>query len=89
MKDAYDKIKILSEVIKNNWPQFLLVGTLLSSAGFNVNQYFGVQEKETEIEETRKQIARIADHYAAPKTVKIKTICNCNKLWERHMREDH
>ena len=89
MKDAWDKLKIVSEVFKNNWPQFLLIGTLLSSAGFNLNQYFGIQEKEVEIQNTQKQITKIAEHYAAPKTVKVKTICNCGKLWRRHMKEDH
>ena len=66
-KDFYDKLKISSEVLKNNWPLVLMFITAVSSGMGNIGQYFTMQEAE---EENVNQIAAIVEHLTAtPKIV--------------------
>lgn len=71
-KDFYDKLKIWSEVLKNNWPMIVLAFTALGSLGTNLNQYFGIQDKEVEIQQAHKQIENIANYYAKKPTKPVK-----------------
>jgi hypothetical protein len=89
MATAIDWFKAISLFIKDNKWLVLLALSGAGSFATNIGQYFGVQETETELVETQKQITKIAEYYAAPHTVKVTKICNCDKLWKRHKIEDH
>lgn len=93
MKDAYDKLKILSEVLKNNWPMIILACTALSSMMTNASQYMTNSDHEIEKKASQEQIAAIANHYAATTTPKIvvqKSPCgDCSILLNDHIRRLH
>ncbi len=87
-KDRYDKLKIFSEVLRNNWPLLVLAFTALSSLATNASQY---TNNEAEQMALHKQIQNIAAHYAS--TPKEKTIIrkcgNCSKSMRDHLEEFH
>jgi hypothetical protein len=103
-KDIWDKFKIISDILKNNWPMIVLAFTTLGSAYGNMSQYF---EKDEIVEAKNKQIKAIAEYYNPPKPVKVtltqqpdgtwKTeikkidtkLTNFEKKYDRNMREFH
>lgn len=91
MKDSYDKLKILSEVIKNNWPLVLICFTGLSSLATNAAQMVTNQDLEIEQKASQEQIATIANHYTTtPKIAVQKPNCgNCSILLNSHIKELH
>lgn len=65
-KDIYDKLKIISDILKNNWPLVLMGITAITSASGNIMQYF---ENDEILEQKDEQIAAIANYYN-PEVVK-------------------
>jgi len=92
-KDSYDKLKIVSEVLKNNWPILVIAFTALSSMATNASQYMTNTDHEAEQQASQEQIAMIANHYAVTTTPKIvvqKSSCgNCGLFIKRHEGEFH
>lgn len=89
MKDAYDKLKIWSEVLRNNWPIVLLLCGALGSVATNVGQLFGYQEIEEELVQTQNQVTEVAKHFTKTKVI-IKDNCsNCESLYFKHKEDDH
>lgn len=72
-KDIYDKLKIIPELVKTYWAIIVMFGGL-STGGW---QWWDKQDYKAENIASQKQIAEIARHYAALKTVTVKS--NCNK----------
>ena len=70
-KDFYDKIKILSEILKNNWPVLVLLFTALSSMSTNAVQYFAKAEVEQDLINSQDQVTAVANHLTAKATPKI------------------
>ena len=90
MKDAWDKFKISSDALKANWPMILICLTALSSGATNLGQYFTNQDLEIEQIASHEQIANIAKHYAAPKTITVKSTCSsCGSYLNAHISEYH
>lgn len=88
-KDFYDKIKIWSEVLKNNWPMLILAFSALSSLSTNAAQYFAKVEVERDLANSQDQVAAVANHLtaikipkAAPKIV-IPSCGDCIKRIEK------
>lgn len=78
-KDFYDKLKILSEVLKNNWPLVLMGLTAISSLSANAAQFFGIQEKEQELKDTQQQVAAVANYVTKTVIVKKDGCYECKK----------
>lgn len=74
-KDFWDKFKITSEALKNNWPMLLLGATAISSGLTNLNQYFVGQEDDFMKSAMKDQITVLAETYVKPKTITIKQSC--------------
>lgn len=90
MKDRYDKIKILSEVLKNNWPLVLICFGGLSSLATNATQFATNSDHEAEAKAAQEQIATIANHYAATTPKIVKSSCgDCSILLNSHIKELH
>lgn len=88
MKDAYDKLKIWSEVLKNNWPQILLIGTLLSSGMGNIGQYFAIQDKEQEKNKAVREVATAFQTVMIEEKPIEKTNCgNCESTLKNHIKQ--
>jgi len=86
----YDWIKLGSDVIKNNWPQLILLCGMLGSFGTNASQYFTNVDHEAEQKAKDEQIAAIANHYAATTPKTVKSSCgNCSILLNSHIKELH
>lgn len=64
-KDIYDKLKILSDIVKDNKWLFLI---LISSIGGNIGQaIYGnmkIEEKAQEIKAVKKQVTNVAESYS-------------------------
>ena len=69
MKDAWDKLKITSDVLKNNWPLVLMAITALSSLSTNAAQYFSGVEKEAEVLAAQQQVTEVANHLTQTKII--------------------
>ena len=87
MKDKWDKLKIMSDVIKNNWPLIIIGLTALSSLSTNAIQYFTKAGVEQELVATQNQVTAVASHFTATTTPKIvvrESPCgNCIKRIEK------
>jgi len=66
MKDGWDKFKITSEALKNNWPVILLACTALSSGLTNMNQFFIGQEDDLMKDAMKDTITVLAETYVEP-----------------------
>jgi len=85
MATYFDWVKL---VVDNK----LLLALLLAgigSLGTNIGQLFESYEQEAEIKATHKQIAEIANHYAAPKTVTVKSNCDKCMYEVRKLRKEY
>ena len=86
-KDKWDKLKITSEMLKNNWPVIVLAFTALSSGVTNAMQYYTNTDLVAEDKAKSEQIAQIANHYAQPVKIErkiYKTDCGvCQQLKSR------
>lgn len=98
MKDGWDKFKISSEALKNNWPILLMAATALSSGLGNISQHFDVQAKEAEKNQAihdvavgfHRVIAEIKPEDVKPKKVKkVDTGCNYCKAEINKLKEWH
>lgn len=90
MKDAYDKLKILSDILKNNWPMILMGLTALSSGLTNLNQYFIGEEDDLIKNAMAEQITILAKPYVKPKEITVKSTCNpCGSYLNNHIKEYH
>ncbi len=93
MKDAYDKIKILSEVLKNNWPILVLAFTALSSMATNAAQFMNNADLEAEKIKAVREVAigfQTAMIEIEPKKVVKKSTCGqCKNLIKSHEGEYH
>lgn len=87
-KDAYDKLKILSDVLKNNWPQLLLICSLLGSSVGNIGQYFTIQDKEQEKNEAVREVATAFQTVTMEDPKPIVSNCNnCEQLLRTHIKD--
>jgi len=84
-KEPYDWIKL---ALDNKWLVIMLF-TGFSSVVTNATQFISGQDKDIEIQATHKQIAEIANHYAAPKTVTVKSNCDKCMYEVRKLRKEY
>jgi len=84
-KDIYDKLRLIPELVKTYWMIAVMLGSL-STGGWH---WWDKQDYKDEQAAAQKQIAEIANHYAAPKTVTVKS--NCDKcMYEiKRLREEY
>ena len=79
-----------TKLVVSNKLLLAMLLTSIGSVGTNIGQLFGSYEKDVEIKATHEQIAEIANHYAAPKTVTVKSNCNkCMKAVKQLREEFH
>jgi len=92
-KDTYDKLKILSEVLKNNWPLILMCLTALGSGITNMNQYFVGQNYEAEKNKAIHDVTigfQNAMIEIEPKEIIVKSTCSpCGSYLNQHLKEYH
>jgi len=94
VKDKWDKLKIASEALRNNWPQLLLICTLASSGIGNASQYFTIQDKEQEKITAVREVATafqavIAEPEKAVEKVRNSGCGSCSILLNSHIKELH
>ena len=82
-KDIWDKFKIISDILKNNWPMIVLAFTTLGSAYGNVSQYF---EKDEIVEIKNKQIKAIAEYYNPVKPVTVTLTKQPDGSWKTEVK---
>ena len=93
MKDAWDKFKISSEALKNNWPMILVAMTAISSGIGNITQHLGWQE-DKELNTALVETVTMLSPKPKKTQVIIKQDCNeCggyfNKIIENHEERLH
>lgn len=72
MRDAFDWIKL----VLDRWAVIVPVCLFLASATGLSFSIADNADKQAEIKASQEQIAEIANHYAAPKTVTVESNCN-------------
>jgi len=77
-----------TKLIVSNKLLLAMLLTSIGSVGTNIGQLFGSYEQEAEIQATHKQIAEIANHYSAPKTVTVKSNCSKCMYEVKRLREE-
>lgn len=78
MKDKWDKLKISSEALKNNWPMLLLILGGLSSGIGNITQGYFANEDEELKTAMAEQITILAETYVRPSQPKTVIRQNCD-----------
>ena len=86
MRDAYDWIKLALD----RWAVIVPICLFLASATGLSFSMVDNADKDLEIKASQEQIAEIAKHYAAPKTITVKSNCNiCGNYLNSHIKEYH
>lgn len=97
MKDAFDKLKIISDVVKDNKFIFIMLLTSLGSLVANAGQYIenvGLElSKQTAIHEVARGFQSVMAEIEPKRTTKrvvIKQNCSkCTILLNSHIKEHH
>ena len=90
-KDAYDKLKILSEVLRNNWPIFVIAFTALGSMATNAAQFVTNQDLETSKVKAVREVAvgfQQAMIKTEPKKIIMKSSCDKCMHEIKRLREE-